>query len=130
MKPIGGYFELELATGRELFTNAIRLHTGRNCLEYILTTYEPKKVLLPYYICEEIIEPIVALGLAFEFYNIDRNLDPIIPHTVDSENAFLYVNYFGIKQKTVNELSRYVDNLIIDNTQAFSLPRLFMCLLL
>jgi len=36
MKPIGGDFELELAKGNELYADAIKLFTGRNCLEYIL----------------------------------------------------------------------------------------------
>jgi len=119
MKPIGGYFELELARGKELHTSAVRLHTGRNCLEYILKAYKYKKILLPNYICEVVLEPISALGLEYEFYSIDENLNPIMPVGIDSATAFLYVNYFGIKQKTVVELSQKVKNLIVDNTQAF-----------
>lgn len=119
MKPIGGYFELELTCGKELHTTAVRLHTGRNCLEYILKAFKYKKILLPNYICEVVIEPISALGLEYEFYRIDENLNPIIPGGIDSTTAFLYVNYFGIKQKTVVELSQEVKNLIVDNTQAF-----------
>jgi hypothetical protein len=34
MQPIGGYFELELRKGKEYHTDAIRLNTGRNALEY------------------------------------------------------------------------------------------------
>lgn len=30
MKPIGGYFSLELPRGEEYHKNAIRLNTGRN----------------------------------------------------------------------------------------------------
>ena len=47
MKPIGGYVDLELPSGKELYRNAIRLHTARNCLEYILRVLKPGRVLLP-----------------------------------------------------------------------------------
>ncbi len=119
MKPIGGYFELELESGKEFYTNSIKLHTGRNCLEYILRAYHFRKILLPNYICDVVLEPILTLGLEFEFYNLDKNLDPIIPMSIEPGTAFLYVNYFGVKQKTVDNLTERVKNLIVDNTQAF-----------
>ena len=48
----------------------------------------------------------MALGLDFKFYNIDEDLNPIPPRALDSKTVFLYVNYFGIKQKTVDEIAR------------------------
>ena len=35
MKPIGGYFELELRGGEHYHKDAIRLNTARNCFEYV-----------------------------------------------------------------------------------------------
>lgn len=38
---------------------------------------------------------------------------------IESSEAFLYTNYFGLKQDTVLYLSRFYPNLIVDNAQAF-----------
>ena len=65
MQPIGGYFSLELPYGEEYHKNAIRLNTGRNCLEYILKTRGYRKVYIPYYICEVVLEPFKKLGVAY-----------------------------------------------------------------
>lgn len=43
MKEIGGFFELELPQKEEYHSKAIRLNTGRNCLEYILKSNNYKK---------------------------------------------------------------------------------------
>lgn len=43
VKPIGGYFELELPIYPELHANAIALNSGRFCLEYVLRCKHYKK---------------------------------------------------------------------------------------
>lgn len=118
-KAIGGYFELELNRGREFHTNALCLNTGRNCLEYILRARGYKKVYLPCYICDTVIEPISRLNLRYELYAIDKSLTPIFDKGLEKDEALLYVNYFGIKGGAVKALLARFQNLIIDNTQAF-----------
>jgi len=117
--PIGGYFELELNTGREYHSKAILLNSGRNCLEFILSSKKYNKIFLPFYICDEVIDKVKNLNIDFEFYQIDKNLDPVFFSKISKNDAFLYVNYFGIKKETVRYLSQKVVNLIIDNSQAF-----------
>ena len=68
-KTIGGYFELELPCKAEYYTNAVRLNTGRNCLEYILRLRQYKKVYIPYYTCEVVLEPFHKLNIEYEFYH-------------------------------------------------------------
>lgn len=119
MQEIGGFFELELARGNEYHSSAIRLNTGRNCLEFILRARKYRKIYLPIFICEVILEPIIKLEIDYVFYNIDKNLDPIIKEPILDNEALLYVNYFGLKQNVVIQLSNKINNLIIDNTQAF-----------
>ncbi len=116
---IGGYFELELNKNKEFHENAICLNTGRNCLEYILKVNKYKKIYIPFYICDVILEPIKKIGIDYEFYKIDKEFKPIFNFTLSKEDAFLYVNYFGIKQDYIKKLSKKFKNLIIDNTQAF-----------
>ena len=62
-KEIGGYFSLELPFREEYHKRALRLNTGRNCLEYILRVRGYKKVYVPYYICGAVREPINKLGV-------------------------------------------------------------------
>lgn len=120
MNSIGGYFELELRKGEEYHKNAIRLNTGRNALELILKVEQYKKVFIPYYTCEVILEPFVKLKIEYEFYSIDENLEPLFIYNKIKENeGFLYTNYFGLKDSFISTLSLNCKNLIIDNSQAF-----------
>ena len=120
MQPIGGYFSLELPKGKEYHKDAIRLNTGRNCLEYILKARGYKKVYLPYYTCEVVLEPFKKLGIPYEFYHIDINLEIRDKLTLKADEALLYVNYYGLKQRYVEQLAEKMGEcLIIDNTQAF-----------
>jgi len=123
MKEIGGYFELELRKGREYHLNTIQLNSGRNCLEYILRVRNYKKIYIPYFTCDVILEPIQKLGISYEFYSIDKQLNPILKTELKIDEVFLYTNYFGIKTAKVTELASTIKNLIIDNSQAFfSIP--------
>ncbi|WP_153305889.1 hypothetical protein [Desulfogranum mediterraneum] len=119
MKEIGGFFELECPFRSELHSSAIKLNTGRNCLEYILRVNNYKKIYLPYYICDVVFEPIRNLCIQHEFYHVDESLDPIFNKKLSGDEALLYVDYFGVKRKVIELLSERYDNLIIDNTQAF-----------
>ncbi|SFT62874.1 hypothetical protein SAMN05216474_1416 [Lishizhenia tianjinensis] len=124
MKAIGGYFELELSNNKEYHSNAICLNSGRNAFEYILRAKEYKKVYLPYYTCEVMLEPIEKLNIEIEFYSINEKFTPIFDFTqLGKTDVFVYTNYFGICDKQVLKLSKEVDNLIVDNSQAFySIP--------
>ena len=120
MSPIGGYFELELRKGEEYHKDAIRLNSGRNAFEYILRARGYKKVYLPYYTCNVMLEPINRLSLEYEFYHIDEHLEPLFNYNKIGENeAFIFTNYFGLKGKIVQKLSKICTNLIIDDSQAF-----------
>ena len=119
-KAIGGYFSLELPLHEEYHKRAIKLNTGRNCLEYILRYHQCKKIYIPFYICESILEPILKIGIGYEFYHINRNLELETTIELEKDEVLLYTNYYGLKQEYVNFLTHhYGEKLIIDNTQAF-----------
>lgn len=120
MEAIGGYFSLELPLREEYHKDAIRLNTGRNCLEYILRARGYKKVYVPYYTCEAVMEPINKLGIQYEYYHIDIHFEIRDRFTLKADEALLYTNYFGLKQRYVEQLAEKIgERLIIDNTQAF-----------
>lgn len=117
---IGGYFSLELPIHEEFHKNAIKLNTGRNCLEYILHCRKYSKVFIPYYTCSVVLEPFQKLGIQYEFYHIDLNFEIADEISLRANEALLYTNYFALKQKYVKKLAeKYGRSLIVDNTQAF-----------
>ena len=64
--------------------------------------------------------PIKRLGLVHHFYNIDKNLEPVIlPQSLNKHQAFVYINYNGLKDHFIKFLAGKIDNLIIDNVHAF-----------
>ena len=120
MESIGGYFSLELPQRDEYHKDALRLNTGRNCLEYILRARGYKKVYVPYYTCEAVMEPVIKLGIPYEYYHIDIHLEIRDHFTLKDGEALLYTNYYGLKQRYVEQLAEKVGSrLIVDNTQAF-----------
>ena len=76
MEEIGGYFHLELNRICNFsHYGGILLNSGRCSFEYILTQLSVKKIFLPFYTCEVVLEPILRRGIKYEFYNIDSNLE-------------------------------------------------------
>lgn len=126
MRTIGGYFELaDYEEGVFPHQNGILLNTGRNALEYILRSLdEVKRVYLPYYTCEVVLEPLKKLHIPWEFYHINTNFeieDEIHPNKGE---YIIANNYFGIKDAYIHTLAeRFGDHLIVDCAQAlFATP--------
>ncbi|MBR5698186.1 MAG: hypothetical protein IKX44_06140 [Prevotella sp.] len=120
MNPIGGYFSLELPLHEEYHKEAIKLNTGRNCLEYILRSRKYSKVYIPYYSCDVLLEPFRKLGIEYTFYRINIEFEIAEVIALKENEALLYINYFGLKQNYVSSLAgEYSSQLIVDNTQAF-----------
>ena len=117
---IGGYYELELRNGEHYHKNALRLNTARNCFEYVLRVRKYTKVYIPYYTCEVMLEPLKKCDVDYEFYHINTQLEPDKDVNLQPTEAFLYTNYYGLKQGCVERLAKqYGEQLIVDNAQAF-----------
>ena len=111
---------MELPQLEEFHKEALRFNTSRNAFEYVLRARGYRKVYMPYYTCEVMMSPFRKLGVAFEYYKIDEQLEPTELPTLDVDEAFLYTNYFGLKQMCVTRLAAlYGNRLIVDNAQAF-----------
>lgn len=126
IKAIGGYFELadtDYEFGR-MPVEGVALNTCRNALEYIiLQLADVKKIFLPYYTCEAVIEPLKRLLIDYEFYHINKQLE-IADELVLEEGHYLIANnYFGIKDAYITKLAqKYGNKLIVDNAQALFAP--------
>ena len=111
---------MELRGGEYYHKGALCLNSARSCFEYVLRARGYKKVYLPYYTCEIMVQPCQLLHVDYEFYHVDRNLEPVFTPELSAGEAFLYTNYFGLKQSCVKRLAQhYGSKLIVDNAQAF-----------
>ena len=120
LSPIGGYFSLELPICQEYHSQAIALNSGRFCLEYILRCKPCKKVYIPYYTCDSIVEPIEKLDILYEFYHIDKSYRIVDDIRLAADEALLYTNYWGLQNTYCEGLAgKYGKQLILDYTQAF-----------
>lgn len=122
MREIGGYFSLELNKDIALsfHKEGLFLNTGRNALEYVLSSIpEIKKLWIPYFTCDVVLEPLAKLKIPYEYYSINRDLEIDKQIELSNHEFLLYTNYFGIKDLYIDSLlSKYASNLIIDNAQA------------
>jgi len=121
-KEIGGYFQLELSNkGGFMHDDGVLLNSGRNALEYILRAKgDIRRLWIPYYTCDTVLEPLVKLNIPYFFYSIDEQLELRDLIELQQGEYILYTNYFGVKDKYVYNLSEhYGRQLIVDNAQAF-----------
>ena len=117
---IGGYFELEIAKYKGHYhKNAIKLNTARNALELIIKTKNIKKLHIPYYCCNVILQPILKTKINFAYYHINRQLEIKENLNLLDNEYILYVNYFGLKDCYIKSLEKRYKNLIIDSSQSF-----------
>jgi len=122
-KAIGGFFEME-----EIGLNAdpyhklesLKLVNGRSALFVLLDYLKPRKVLLPFYSCDSLLQPILKLGIPFDYYSVDEGL---LPQTGNFEESdfFIFINYFGLLEKELLAFAaeKNIKNFVVDNTQSF-----------
>lgn len=128
---IGGYFSTETILGKSSYPAAFRgtvlTNTGRNALEYILRELSEvekvTKVYLPYYTCEAVLQPICRIGIAYQFYHIDEQLELATPISLHENEYIIINNYFGLQNAYIQRMvANYGEHLIVDNSQALYAP--------
>lgn len=126
VKAIGGYFELadkDCECGN-LPVDGTALNTCRNAIEYIILQLpDAKRIYVPYYTCEAVIEPLKRLPIEYVFYHINDHLEIADEIVLQDGDYLIANNYFGIKDAYIAELAeKYGDRLIVDNAQALFAP--------
>jgi len=121
MKPIGGFFELELNEPEfSLDIGQFAFNSGSSALLFYLQNSHFKNILVPYYTCNSVYKVIKRTKLSIEYYQIDDNFSPIIDYNQLNDNTLLiYNNYFGLNSSNVNYVANRTKNILIDASQAF-----------
>ena len=119
MKEIGGYFELDMFNRPMLHESAIALNCGRNALAYLIVSKEIKRIALPYFICNSVIEVCQKYGTDIRYYHIGMDFCPINIE-VDSDEWLYLVNYYGqVSDETITTLDQRFKHVIVDNSQNY-----------
>lgn len=123
IRAIGGYFEEEqlLQNGVEFHSNAAcKLVNGRSSLLLILKQVKPAKVMLPFYSCDSLLQPLRLLNIPFEYYPINIGLLPDVKE-IQPNDFFILINFFGLIEDNLIEWAGVsgVRKFVIDNTQSF-----------
>lgn len=122
MGAIGGYFSLELPQPKEHYhPELLHFQSARAAFYALLQAGLPRKVWMPYYICDSMLSPLYEIGVPVSFYSLNSDFsvkDDI--ELLDSE-WIVYVNYFGVSGAEQNRLlSKYPkEQLVFDHSQAF-----------
>ena len=123
VKNIGGFFEEE-TIGRYSGTfhshNVIKLVNGRSALLFLLSAINPKRIKLPFYSCDSLLQPVKQLNIPYEYYAIDENFLPQI-NNIERDDFIILINFFGIQEKILLDWvqTNGVTNFVMDNTQSF-----------
>ncbi|WP_417533265.1 hypothetical protein [Marinobacterium stanieri] len=121
-KAVGGYFELELPYGNEhYYPSALKYQSARSAFYALLLHYKPKKVWMPFYICDSMLVPLNEANVTVSFYGIYSDFSIRDEIQLNDGELLLYVNYFGICGNIEDMLMEKFDplKLIFDHSQAF-----------
>ena len=118
---IGSFFVCELSTATSSYHPATYSFTsGHSRLRVIVEAVKSRKIYLPVYVCETILQLYQEFSISYEYCQLDRQLEFALDITLQPAELLLYINYFGLKSHFVVTLSQsYGAQLVVDNTQAF-----------
>ena len=100
MKKYGGFVDKKFLGENKINEKYFAIN-GRSSFNIILDILRPKKIYLPFYICEEIISVIKKNKIKFKFYEIDKSLNIKTKVETKPYEYILIVDYFGLS-KIVN----------------------------
>ena len=121
MKPIGGYFGLELKTGNEMYGDLTSVNSARNALVCVVRERRIRVLNMPHFNCHVVADAVKRFcpDTVIKFYHIDQAMDPV-DDDIDADAPLYRVNYynlFGRASKTPSGAQA-----ILDNAQAFYSP--------
>lgn len=92
----------------EKLWGALCLRSGRDTLKTIAREYKPTKVFIPALACDSMILPFEMYGHEVVYYKLNRDYSINYEYleTVLDDGLFLYMDYFGKKAISDNELEK------------------------
>lgn len=119
---IGGYFELELPRQYEMpYQGSMRFQSARSAFLALLRAGKPKRIWMPKFICDSMLVPLERETIEIAWYEVNDKFAVESELQIGRNDWLLYVNYFGVCNNNVTELSRRFSpqQLVLDYSQAF-----------
>lgn len=103
---------------------SLYFHQARYALFQLLKLAKPSHILLPEFICADVVEVLKQLEVEPVFYHVNKQLDVEIESLPNSTQAplLLWVNYFGLPSnftRVANYCQEHHIEIIEDNAQSF-----------
>ena len=127
---LGGAFGLELPAYNNFpyaeAPGCAWVNSGRAAFECLLHNMpRPQRVLVPRFVCDTLLEPLLSLELPIERYAISEQLEPLPPADSNAGDLLVLVNYFGLNTPAVQATAlRHPGPVVVDATTALYSPPL------
>jgi hypothetical protein len=123
-RTFGGFLPLErVSTGQWPVTEGVLLGSGRACLRFIVEQLKPKRMFVPFLVCDSVTLPLREAGVDVVFYGVDEQLKPLFIDALGANDLLLAVDHHGIRHAEVEALVRqHGDRVVIDLTHALYAP--------
>lgn len=117
---IGGYIELGDFKYNPYYHECLKFNSARSCLSFLIRKKCIKRIYIPKFICDAVIDAIAKEECEIIYYAINENLTPKISFSDIGNDYFYLVNYYGqVSNAYIHDIKLRLPNLIVDNAQAF-----------
>ncbi|WP_146613019.1 hypothetical protein [Halomonas sp. SL1] len=121
-KSIGGYQDLELPFFQANLDQAsVKTNSARSAIKLTLDSVSAKKLWLPAYVCDAVVEAANDLCIDLEYYQISSTFDVDGDLRLGKQEFILAIDYFGLTGDSVDRcLKKFGQgNTIVDCSQAY-----------
>lgn len=124
MKEIGGYFQIETMRGQEYYPGLFKFNLGRTAFTWYIRHTGVKKLYMPCFMCDSMIDAARETGVELLFYHIKRDFTPVTEELPDrvlrDDECILIGNAYGqLEDGQILELKRRYGRILLDFTHAF-----------
>lgn len=128
-KEYGGYLPFEGHIGADYFSpygeeHILRTNSGKAAIFYAIQMMDIEKIYVPYYFCNSVLQMIKEMGIEVQQYYLDNELCPDL-NIMEENSGIILVNYFGMMNSKIIDLTAKYRNIIIDQTHSFFSPPIF-----
>lgn len=119
MKEIGGFIELEKNHLPMMHSKAIALNSGRSCLAYLIKINQIRKIYIPYFLCDSVVQICQREHVEISYYHIGKDF---LPENIQLEKGeWLYlVNYYGqLENDLIYKYVTSYSRVIVDHAHAY-----------
>jgi hypothetical protein len=121
-RSIGGFLPRETPGSRKgpFHAGLLELSSGRAALALVLSHVHAKRVHLPFFVCDALVDAVRSVGAEPLFHALDADLLPPPEIQPAADDMLLLIDFFGVRSARIASLAQvWQHRCVVDNTQAF-----------